>query len=250
MHLSIGNNFIVKLSVPFLNLLTLRVLYYYNSISFLKLTFFVLSYFTAFSPYPTPKGGNPSSPKKFAFNHTSTAKGKTIMDLDSDSDEEDPWNSNSGKNSNKIKNGDSIRRKIKEKLKVKEERESSTSPVPQSNQQDTKSNSTETATMSTTASNTTYYSPTKPTTTDNITNNSNHPNNTIPSITTNVEQSTLSSQSQNHDYSTYDLDRVSGLPAPHSAAAMGDVERLRGFAVKQINLLQSLDQAQRQPVRW
>jgi hypothetical protein len=33
-----------------------------------------------------------------------------------------------------------------------------------------------------------------------------------------------------------------------SAAAMNDVERLKGFAAKQVSLLQSLDPAQRQPV--
>jgi hypothetical protein len=33
-----------------------------------------------------------------------------------------------------------------------------------------------------------------------------------------------------------------------SAAAMNDVERLKGFASKQVSLLQSLDPAQRQPV--
>ena len=169
------------------------------------------------------------------------------MDLDSDSDGEDPWSSESTKNSNKISKDDSMRRKIKEKLKVKENgRESSHSPVPQSNQQDTKSNNAvSTATNSTTASNTTYYSPTKSASTDNTSNN-NEKNNT-EATTNSAENNPLSTQ--NHDYSTYDLDRVSGLPAPHSAAAMGDVERLKGFAVKQVNLLQSLDQAQRQPVR-
>ena len=170
------------------------------------------------------------------------------MDLDSDSDGEDPWSSDSAKNSNKISKDDSMRRKIKEKLKVKESgRESSHSPVPQFNQQDTKSNNAvSTAINSTTASNTTYYSPNKTATTENTTNNNNnHNTQSIPN--SGAENNILSAQ--NHDYSTYDLDRVSGLPAPHSAAAMGDVERLKGFAVKQINLLQSLDQAQRQPVR-
>ena len=46
----------------------------------------------------------------------------------------------------------------------------------------------------------------------------------------------------------YDLERVAGLPAPHAAAAMNDISRLKGFALKQMPLLQSLDQAQRQPV--
>lgn len=189
------------------------------------------------------------------------------MDLDSESDE-DQWGSGSGKNSlknsdkdsnkdsgNKAVRRDSIRRKITEKLKSKEEGRESTSPVPPSSQKDTissRSKDTPATSTSTVTNSATYFSPTKPTTTTNNTTNNTTTttSDNIPHILTNSSESnTLPTQEpHNHDYSTYDQDNVSGLPAPHSAAAMNNIERLKGFAHKQVNLLQSLDQAQRQPV--
>jgi len=41
---------------------------------------------------------------------------------------------------------------------------------------------------------------------------------------------------------------VAGLPAPHSAAALNDLPRLRALAAKKATLLASLDQSQRQPI--
>lgn len=165
-------------------------------------------------------------------------KQKTIMDLDSDSDEE-PWGAEPAtpvivtkitektKDTKKAFGATKIREKkgaaakstAKEVLRTSGPEEAAVTPAEKVNP---------------------FKSPSRTATTSAPA--------TSVAAAPSVPQITAGSGDIYTDYSNYDLERVAGLPAPHSAAAMNDVPRLQAFARKQLSLLQSLDQAQRQPV--